>query len=200
LGVTIGDRWKVDGSVFTGREPDEHRFNIDPIKLDSVSGRVEHNPSPNWSLSAAYGFLREPEELEPGIDQNRITTGIQYSAPVRADNLSVGLFYGRNVKRRHDATDSFNLEATYSGAFGSVFSRLEQVDKDELVDVPPGTYRIHKLTLGMVRNFLVRDGFEWGLGGFVGFHRFPAELEPFYGRNPVSLGIFLRVRPERMRH
>ena len=36
-GVNVADKWKIEGSLFTGREPDENRWDIDPIKLDSVS-------------------------------------------------------------------------------------------------------------------------------------------------------------------
>ncbi|HEX2721523.1 MAG TPA: hypothetical protein VHM24_01295, partial [Gemmatimonadaceae bacterium] len=37
-------RWQFEASVFNGREPDEHRWNFDSIKLDSYSGRVTANP------------------------------------------------------------------------------------------------------------------------------------------------------------
>ena len=80
----------------------------------------------------------------------------------------------------------------------SYFGRWERVEKDELVDVPPGKYDINKLVLGATRNLSSRDGFDWGVGAFVGFFSFHSSLEPFYGKNPVSFGVFLRVRPGRM--
>ena len=46
--VTAGifsKQWEVEGSFFNGREPDERRWNFDPIKLDSYSGRVTINPT-----------------------------------------------------------------------------------------------------------------------------------------------------------
>ena len=38
-------RWVVEGSVFNGREPDEHRWDFDFGALDSVSGRVWFRPT-----------------------------------------------------------------------------------------------------------------------------------------------------------
>ena len=38
-------RWLVEGSVFNGREPDEHRWDFDLGALDSVSGRVWFRPT-----------------------------------------------------------------------------------------------------------------------------------------------------------
>ena len=41
--VTLGvhnQRWKVEASVFNGREPDESRVDLDVARFDSVAGRV----------------------------------------------------------------------------------------------------------------------------------------------------------------
>jgi hypothetical protein len=43
---------KLEGSVFNGREPDENRWGIDRIKLDSWSARLTLNPGRNWSFTA----------------------------------------------------------------------------------------------------------------------------------------------------
>jgi hypothetical protein len=42
--------WQLEGSIFNGREPDENRWNFDPIKLDSYSARFTVNPNVHWSL------------------------------------------------------------------------------------------------------------------------------------------------------
>ncbi len=191
-GVNLADRWKIEGSVFTGREPDENRWDIDPIKLDSASGRLTFNPTADWSLSASYGFLRSPETLEDG-DQHRLA----FSAFHQRGDWSLGAIWSRNITH-HGDTDALAVEASYSTSAGSLFGRWERVEKDELVNVPSGTYTINKFTLGGVRNFAVRDGFEYGVGAYVGLYSFPSALDSFYGRNPVTVGMFLRVRPGRM--
>ena len=46
--VTLGLVWrdfKIEGSTFTGREPDERRYDFDEPKLDSFSGRLSWNPT-----------------------------------------------------------------------------------------------------------------------------------------------------------
>src|SRR6184192_2517682 len=45
--------WQLEGSYFNGREPDEDRWDIDPIRFDSYSGRLTYNPGPNWSLQGS---------------------------------------------------------------------------------------------------------------------------------------------------
>ncbi|WP_292941695.1 hypothetical protein [Mucilaginibacter sp. 44-25] len=56
--ATLGFRYKnvkLEGSVFTGREPDEHRYNFDKPRFDSYSVRLSVNPSKEW----AYRFLTD---------------------------------------------------------------------------------------------------------------------------------------------
>ncbi len=66
--VTAGfvhDDWKLEVSRFTGREPDQYRFDFDEARFDSTSARLSWNPDEHWSLQASWGFLKSPEQLEP---------------------------------------------------------------------------------------------------------------------------------------
>ena len=65
LGVTAG-RFRIESSIFRGAEPDEDRADIEMGKLDSYSGRIWFTPTPNWTMQASYGYLTNPEALEPG--------------------------------------------------------------------------------------------------------------------------------------
>lgn len=199
-GVTWADKFKIDASWFNGKEPDENRYDIDRIQLDSFSGRVEYNPTSEWSLSASYGYLKEPEALEPGEGVHRLTGAIQYQKKIDDSHFfGLGAFYGQNAK--HGTTnDAWNLEASYIFGKNDVFARYENVDKDELLNVPAGTYNINKFSFGASHNFLKKGGLEYALAGQVSFYSFPQSLDPFYGSNPVSFGIFVRVRPELMKH
>lgn len=191
-GLNLGDRWKIEGSAFTGREPDENRWDIDPIKLNSASGRLTYNPNQDWSLSASYGFLKEPETLEEGSQHRAVMSAFH-----QRGNWSLGAIWSRNYTH-HGETDALSFEGTYSTQAGSLFGRWEVVDKNELVDVPEGTYRVNKFTFGGVKNLGTRDGFEYGIGAFVGLYSFPSSLDSFYGSNPMTVGLFFRVRPTRM--
>src|SRR5690606_21836997 len=48
---------KIEVSSFTGREPDQHRYNFESPKFDSYSARVSWNPTANWALQVSGGRL-----------------------------------------------------------------------------------------------------------------------------------------------
>ena len=169
----------------------------DPIKLNSAAGRVTFNPSKDWSLSSSYGFIDTPEALDPGVSEHRLTASAMFNKALGDNNLAVALLFGRNI-RLGTHQDAYNLEATYSTPLWSLYGRWENVAKDELTGVPPGTYNINKILIGATRNLAVRDGVEYGVGGYIGLYSFPTSLDPFYGKSPVSLGVYFRIRPGKM--
>lgn len=199
--VTLGantDKWQLEGSVFNGHEPDENRYSPDNLSLNSVSGRFTQALSDDFVWNVAYGFLDEPESLEPGVHQHRVTASALWNKPLSNDaNLAVGAAFGRNYKEG-EFGDALLLEATYSKGDDTFFARWEGVDKDELMGVPPGTYKVNKFLFGGVREVKHFDGLDLGVGGYVGFYSFPSSLEPFYGKSPLTVGAFVRLRPSRM--
>jgi hypothetical protein len=197
--MTLADKWKFEASAFNGHEPDENRFDIERPQLNSASGRVSYNPTKDWSFSTSYGFLKSPEALEPGLDQHRITASAAYSKPLaNGDNWSTSALFGRLIVPGRKDSNAYVLESTLYHGADSFFGRLERVDKDEIVGVPAGSYTINKLLFGDTHNLLSRDGFDFGIGGYIGLYSFPSALKPFYGNSPVTFGIFLRVRPSNM--
>ena len=199
LGMTLKDKWKLEGSAFNGHEPNENRFDIEPIQLNSGSGRISFNPDKNWSLSASYGFLKSPEALEPGVDQHRLTASANYNQALsNGDDWATTLIFGRLIVPGKKDSNAYLLESTLYHHDDAFFGRLERVDKDELVGVPAGSYTVNKLLIGDVRNIASRDGFDYGVGGYFGFYKFPSALDSFYGSHPVTWGLFLRVRPSKM--
>src|SRR5947207_2144099 len=69
VGYSWRDKVKLEGSIFTGREPDQSRWDIETPKMDSQSVRLTVNPADDWSFQVSYGHLNSPEQLEPGVDQ-----------------------------------------------------------------------------------------------------------------------------------
>jgi hypothetical protein len=49
-----------------------------------------------------------------------------------------------------------------------------------------------------VHNFYSHDQLEYGLGAYAGVYSFPSSLDSYYGRSPLTLGVFLRIRPSKM--
>ena len=196
-GLTFGDRWKLEGSVFKGEEPDENRYSPDNIRFDSASTRLTLNPTKNLSFSAAYGYLENPEpSTEPGDNQHRITASAHYGK----GNLALTALFGRNIKQNGHTSDAYLLEGSLYRGDWTTYARFENVEKDELVDVPEGTYNVSKLTFGATKDFAHKGGFDFGFGAYGGLYGVPSGLRDAYGSFPVTAGVYFRVRPGRMDH
>lgn len=193
LGATFGDKWKLELSQFTGREPNENRYDFDAMRFDSTAARVTYNPNRNWSFQTSYAYLKQPEALEPG-NQHRLTLSAQYNKAFgNGDNFAGLLAYSRNIKGGVNP-DAFLLEGAYTRGRWIGFGRWENVAKDELVNVPAGNYRINKFSLGGTYNFQQNKSVEQGLGASVDFYQYASSLDAQYGSNPVGFSVFYRLR------
>lgn len=199
-GVTLGDRWKLEGSAFNGREPNEDRYGIDPIRLNSYSGRATYSPNRDTSLQLSYGYLRSPESLEPTVNQNRVTASVQHNRAFSSgDNLALLLAYGQNRKSDgHGATGAFLAEAAYLKGPRTIFARFDSAQKDELVGAPAGKFSVQKLSLGVVQNVREDALGQHGIGAVLDLYAYPSALKPLYGSAPVSATVFYRWRFGRM--
>ncbi len=56
----VRENWKFEASRFRGREPDEHRTDIETGSLDSTAARVSWNPSENWALQVSWADIAQP--------------------------------------------------------------------------------------------------------------------------------------------
>ena len=199
--LTAGLVWngvKLEGSVFNGREPDQYRWDFDPLRLDSTSLRLTWNPSANWSMQASWGSINSPEALEPGIDQQRITASATYNMPLASGNWQTTFAWGRNDKNPGDSTNALLLESALQWNAHTVFGRIEYTEKDELFgeDEPlhDQTFGISKFSLGYVYDIPVAQHVKLGVGAVGSAYAFPSELDPYYGSNPLSGTLFIRAR------
>lgn len=201
--------WKLETSIFNGREPDQDRTDFDykGRSLDSYAGRFTANPTARWSLSASYAYLKSPEALEPSVSQQRITASVLNTRPIWSEGeWASAVIYGGN-KAGHTDWWSNSLLAETNLAFdawNSVFARAEYVDKtaadlDILGRPADARFDIGSLAIGYVREIGRYPGGSLGLGGRVAIYFVPATLEPSYGsRTPSAFAVFLRLRPGRM--
>ena len=209
-------RWlKLEGSVFNGREPDEHRYGFEAGAWDSRAARVTVAPNGNWALQYSYGFLKDPEQLAPG-DVHRQTASVQYNRQRARGGLATALIWGRN-REEHDGQtfrlNSYTAEATLNFLDKNyLYTRLELVDRegddlfdhDELHDLGFGEdehpqFRLGAYTFGAARDLWTTAGWSVALGGDFTFYSKPAVLDAPYGRHPTSYKLFLRIRPGRSR-
>ena len=205
VGVDIARRVKLESSVFTGREPNENRYNFDPARFDSQSGRVTWNPDANDSFQISYGFLKSPEGLNLTANQHRVTASYLYNLPLGADaNVTTTLAFGQNNTGAEGKTNAYLAEADYQRERNAFFARLENVQKSghELVLPAPyetGKYNVGAYTFGYLRDLTHGTGIDTGVGGSITVNGKPSGLDPIYGRaTPVGFQIMLRFRPSRM--
>ena len=196
-GVVHGD-WKLEASAFNGREPDQHRWNFDTPRLNSWSGRLSWNPTRNWALQVSYGFIKSPEALEPNVDQRRVTASATYDWPLAGGNWQTTLAWGRNDNQPGHVLDGILLESAYSRGRGTVFARLEDVQKDELFTPPsPQTgqvFRVAEASLGYVYDLPIARHVALGLGAMGTVNVVPDAIRPSYGGAPWGWMPFLRLK------
>jgi hypothetical protein len=205
--VTLGavvDNWKIEGSAFRGREPDQHRFDIEAPRLDSVSARLTWNPIRELSAQVSWGRIHSPEQLEPEVDEDRITASLIYTQPFGDNNLwSSTLAWGRKITRPGDTFDAFLVEsALILQKRYTLFLRAERIDTHELLhdlpDVDPvlahARFPVFKLSVGGIYDIPVADHVKFGIGALVSKYGVPDGLTPFYGSDPTSYMVFLRLK------
>jgi hypothetical protein len=132
--VTAGVRYgkfKLEASSFTGREPDENRFDFDKPRFNSYSYRLLFNPSANWALQVSRGFIKSPEPLEPNENVERTTASVQHSASLSGKNrwISSTLVWGLNDAGEHHKENSILAESNLQLINGPFYGRYEWVQK-----------------------------------------------------------------------
>jgi len=206
-------RWfKLEGSVFNGREPDENRYNFEAHRWNSRSIRLWYAPNSNWSMQVSHGFLRNPEALEPG-DVRRTTASISYNKPFERGNWASSLIWGRNHEGHRG--EIFNLNGYVAESTvkfldrNYLYTRLELTDKNSILrdadrlslgitDHNP-SFRIGAYTFGGARDIWNTEKASVAIGSDLTFYSKPSILDPIYGANPVSWKAFVRIRPGPMK-
>ncbi|HYU77905.1 MAG TPA: hypothetical protein VEK56_02910 [Vicinamibacterales bacterium] len=200
-------RWKLEGSVFNGREPDENRYNFDFDRLDSAAGRFWLLPNERWAFQVSAGHLNDAELHDVGgarIDVARITASATYhraSEPQRF--LATTLAWGHN---RVEGAGTSALLAESSFAIderNAVFGRgeINQKTSEDLVIPAVGddVFTIGKLQAGYVRQLRPFSSLVPGIGASFSFSFLPERLARFYdGRTSTGFAVFLSLRPTSM--
>jgi len=206
LGLTHGIA-RLEGSAFHGREPDEHRWNIDAGTIDSWSARLTVQPGQNWSAQYSFAHLTSPEQLQPNDNLQRMTASIMYNRPIANGNWASSLIWGRNrVIQTGLVWNGYLLESTLRFATRNyIWTRIENVDRtNELLlknqPEPPDFQeniigRVQAYTAGYDRDIRVIPHLATALGGQLTLYSIPQRLIPIYGNHPAGVVLFLRVRP-----
>jgi heavy metal-binding protein len=208
--ATAGLQWhnvKIEGSVFTGREPDEDRYDFDRPRFDSFGGRVSWNPTPDLALQFSHGYIKSPEALEPDTKRHRTTASLLYNRPLgKESNWSNSFVWGQNHDAGEGKTQSFLLESNYQRGRDTVYARWERVEKSghELVLAKADEGKIFPVsayTIGYIRDLSHGKGIDIGLGGQFTINDQPDSLDRYYGESlGYAFEFFLRIRPSQQVH
>jgi hypothetical protein len=207
-GLTRG--WlRAEASGFHGREPDEHRWQIQQGAIDSWSARLTVQPGQNWSGQYSWAHLHSPEATFPNENQDRMTASAMYNrAFAHKGNWVSTVAWGRTRDLPDNLVEnSYLLESTLRfHARNYAFTRVEDVDRTtELLlgekPIPSGfteqsAGRVQAYTFGYDRDVTVHiPHILAAFGAQVTAYMPGAKLQPVYGTDPMGVVVFLRLRP-----
>jgi hypothetical protein len=206
IGVRYG-QFKIEGSSFTGREPDENRYDFDKPRFDSWSGRLSFNPSANWALQMSHGFIKSPELLHPEEDVNRTTASAIYSKTLASNSsLNASAVWGMNKVEEHDGEKAILIEGEWRKNKLALHSRYEWVQKgieelalDENVFGHDAVFPVNAFTVGFNYDLLKIGGSRLAGGGQWTLYHADERLNTLYGKNPLAVEVYLRLYPGMMR-
>lgn len=210
LGVRV-DKFKLEFSDFNGREPDEHRYDFDPMRFDSYSWRLSFNPNKAWALQVSQAYIHSPEVLHPGENIWRYTASALYSSPVTMDGkyFASAIVWGMNDIGKDDREHSVLLEGTQQFPKQALYGRYEFVQKsaEELNLQDDATqhefsatkiFNIHKLTLGTNKRLFYIGNIEFLGGVQASAYVTPKSIQSLYGKFPLAGEIYIQLRPKLM--
>ena len=106
---------------------------------------------------------------------------------------STTLAWGRKTIEGQ-SLDAVTLESSLNWKNWTLFGRGEMTENNELTDNHGETFRVGKVSLGLLREFGLAENLKLGLGGLYAFNFVPGELEDAYGGDPQGAMAFIRLK------
>jgi len=202
----FGRHWKLEGSAFNGREPNEERWGFDRLRLNSYSGRFTAHMDSNWVFAVGYGFLKSPEALNPSESVHRLTASVLHGRKLGMDGqIATTLVWGAN---RHSGRTTHSVLAETEAVLdhsNTLLGRLELVQKtagDLVLPTGPGgfapdsMFTLAAASVGYIREIVRTSKTTLGIGLQGTLNVLPIALDPIYGsRTPAGVMVFVRIRP-----
>lgn len=189
-------QFQLEGSVFTGREPDERRWNIEKPRFDSWSVRGTWTPSPAWALQVSHARLKEPEAQHAGENEHRTTASVQFA---NGHGLSATAAFSAKNRDPGDTLTAWLAEVNWDlDDHHTLFGRIENVKNDELFidhhdplhDVP---FRVTKFQAGYAYRIPLTGPLNLAFGGTLAAFNKPRLLDAAYGKSPIGATVFARL-------
>ncbi|WP_246155992.1 hypothetical protein [Sphingorhabdus profundilacus] len=198
--ATLGfssEKFQVEASLFTGREPDEDRWNIEKPRFDSWSLRAAFTPSPDWAIQVSHGFLKQPEfTIHPDENEHRTTASAHYA---NGNGLTATAAFSAKNRDPGPTLTAYLLEANWDiDDHHSVFGRFENVKNDELFpdDLSPlheVPFRVSKFQAGYAYRLPLTGPLNLALGGSASAFAKPNALDAAYGKSPLGFTLFAKL-------
>lgn len=205
LGIRVGE-FKLEGSSFTGREPDENRYNIDKARFDSWSGRLSFNPSKNWALQVSHAYLKSPESTHPDENVIHTTASAEYALQLKNNHsFNATAVWGMNKQKYEDGEHAVLAEASYRLNKLSLYGKYEFVQKSthelNLNEIIYGDdlFNVHAYTLGINYDLIQLHKTKIAAGTHFTFYNEAQKLYSLYGKNPSAFEVYLRIYPSQMK-
>ncbi|WP_428329309.1 hypothetical protein [Mucilaginibacter sp.] len=207
--ATIGfrvDQFKIEASSFTGREPDENRYNFDKPRFDSWSTRLDYNPGANWAFQVSHGYIKSPEALRPDENIYRTTASATYSLPFGDEKVfDATTVWGLNKTPGQSGDNSALLEANLRLKKLSLYTRYEYVQKtteelnlNSIIYGDDTIFGVNAITLGINYDLFKLGPLNLAAGGQLTYYAADSQLNGLYGKNPMGGEVFLRLYPRLM--
>jgi hypothetical protein len=207
---TIGLRYgklKLEGSSFTGREPDEDRYNFDKPLFDSWSGRLSFNPSSHWATQVSHGFIKSPEALHPAEDISRTTASATYvSSTTHGKYIAVTGLLAQNIIPGHTPSNAALLETVVKLCNPAFYLRYEYVQKTgEELNLDPffygsdKNYPAHVIAIGGNYDLFNVANTTIAAGAQLSAYFIDKALQGLYGKHPLSGEVYLHIHPGLMK-
>jgi hypothetical protein len=192
----VHDAWKIEASAFKGREPDQHRWDIEAPRVDSAAVRLSWNPTARLALQASWAYQKSPEQLAPRQDDRRLSASAIYTQPIGAHGWwSTTAAWGLRDLGAGVRLNAFVLESAIAPDDAwTLFVRGESVQNDELAGANGPTYTVGKISAGAIHDWRVAKHLKLGLGALYAFDFIPAPLRAAYGADPHGVMAFLRAK------
>jgi len=191
--------YKIEASLFHGREPSQNRYRIELGQLDSYSARFTLNPTPDISMQISAAHLKSPEALEPTINMNKWIASMTFNQTILGGLSQTTLGFGRNDPSQGHASNAYLLESSWNiFTTNSVFYRLERADKNELFShdhaLADSSFNITKLSLGAEHVFGTEQSFKKSVGIVGSLFEYPSSLNTDYGNSPKSVLMYFKIK------